>query len=91
MAAQPLHPFVFKLGRIGDRVMLTAPLRWGDLPRYERADQIPVAAVFDAWRGLGQRPSQAAAQADFELPPAPLSTQTTSVTIDPSGFSSSDR
>lgn len=27
MAAQPLHPFVFKLGRIGDMVMLTAALR----------------------------------------------------------------
>ena len=27
MAAQPLHPFVIKLGRIGDMVMLTAALR----------------------------------------------------------------
>lgn len=27
MAALPLHPFVFKLGRIGDMVMLTAALR----------------------------------------------------------------
>lgn len=56
-------------------------------PGLERADQIPVAAVFEAWCGL----PQAAAQADLEPPPAPLSSQTTSVTMEPSALSSSVR
>jgi ADP-heptose:LPS heptosyltransferase len=66
----------------------------GGPPELERVDQITVDAVFDAWRGLGDRDGasdQAAAQADFEPAPAPLSTQTTSVTIEPSARSSSVR
>ena len=60
----------------------------GGPPWLERADEIPVEAVLDAWLGLGASASQAAAHADLELPPAPLSSQTTSVRIDPSALSS---
>lgn len=76
----------------------------GGPPEFERAEQISVDAVFEAWcklpgaaadsdRGAAgdQGAAQAAAQADFELPPAPLSTQTTSVRIEPSALSSSVR
>jgi ADP-heptose:LPS heptosyltransferase len=63
----------------------------GGPPRLERAAQISVEAVFEAWRGLADSAAQAAAQADFEPPPAPLSIQTTSVTMEPSAFSSSVR
>lgn len=63
----------------------------GGPPAFDRADQISVDAVFDAWLGLreavGAR-DQAAAQADLEALPAPLSSQTTSVTIEPSAWSS---
>ncbi len=60
----------------------------GGPPEFERAEQISVAAVYEAWCRLAD---QAAAQADFELPPAPLSSQTTSVTMEPSALSSSVR
>ena len=60
----------------------------GGPPELERAEQISVAAVFEAWCGLA---AQAAAQAALELPPAPLSSQTTSVTMEPSALSSSVR
>ncbi len=63
----------------------------GGPPQFERAEQISVAAVLDAWRRLTNIAGQAAAQADFEPPPAPLSTHTTSVTIEPSALSSSVR
>jgi len=63
----------------------------GGPPRFERAEQISVAAVFDAWCSATDAAPQAAAQADFELPPAPLSTQTRSVRMEPSAFSSSVR
>jgi len=59
----------------------------GGTPGLERVDQISVAAVFEAWCRL----PQAAAQADFELPAAPPSSQTTSVTMEPSALSSSVR
>jgi len=61
----------------------------GGPPELERAEQISVDTVFEAWRGLAA--AQAAAQADFEPPPAPLSTQTTSVRMEPSALSSSVR
>jgi ADP-heptose:LPS heptosyltransferase len=60
----------------------------GGPPQLERAEQIPVEAVFQAWRGLGEPAAQAAAQADFEAPPAPLSIQMRSVRIEPSALSS---
>lgn len=68
----------------------------GGPPEFERAEQISVAAVFEAWcriteRPVGEAAAQAAAQADFGAAPAPLSTQTTSVTIEPSALSSSVR
>jgi heptosyltransferase-2/heptosyltransferase-3 len=76
----------------------------GGPPELERAEQISVDAVFEAWCSLadaaeargtaavgGGPAAQAAAQADFELPPAPLSTQTRSVTIEPSALRSSVR
>lgn len=59
----------------------------GGPPEMERVDGISAAAVFEAWCGL----AQAAAQADFKLPPAPLSSQTTSVRMEPSALSSSVR
>jgi heptosyltransferase-2/heptosyltransferase-3 len=67
----------------------------GGPPEFERAEQISVAAVYEAWCSLAdagrEGSGQAAAQADFELPPAPLSSQTTSVTMEPSALSSSVR
>lgn len=76
----------------------------GGPPRFERAEQIPVEAVFEAWRGLVDAAAvpddasadrfaaaHAAAQADFDPPPAPLSIQTRSVRMDPSALSSSVR
>ena len=59
----------------------------GGPPEFERVDQISVAAVFEAWCGL----AQATAQADLELPAMPPSSQTTSVTMEPSALSSSVR
>ncbi len=86
MAAQPLHPFAFRLGRSG-AASGTQPSRvW--LPR--GSDQIP-ESVFEAWRSLDDTAAQAAAHADFEAPPAPLSIQMTSVTMEPSAFNSSVR
>jgi heptosyltransferase-2/heptosyltransferase-3 len=66
----------------------------GGPPEFARAEQISVAAAFQAWCRLaaaGSAAAQAAAQADLELPPAPLSSQTRSVTMEPSAFSSSVR
>jgi len=60
----------------------------GGPPQLERAEQIPVESVFQAWLSLGEPAAQAAAQADFEAPPAPLSIQIRSVSIEPSGLSS---
>jgi ADP-heptose:LPS heptosyltransferase len=62
----------------------------GGPPQLERAEQIPLEAVFEAWCSL-ERAAQAAAPAEFEAPPAALSTQTRSVSMDPSGLSSSVR
>jgi ADP-heptose:LPS heptosyltransferase len=59
----------------------------GGPPELERVDQIAAAAVFEAWCRL----AQATAQADLELPAAPPSSQTTSVTMEPSALSSSVR
>lgn len=65
----------------------------GGPPDFERAEQISAAAVFEAWSRLdaGREGAQAAAQADFEPPAAPLSSQTSSVTMEPSALSSSVR
>jgi heptosyltransferase-2/heptosyltransferase-3 len=63
----------------------------GGPPRFERAEQISVDAVFEAWCSLADPISQAAAQADFEPLAAPPSTQTSSVRMEPSAFSSSVR
>ncbi|HUN71548.1 MAG TPA: glycosyltransferase family 9 protein [Steroidobacteraceae bacterium] len=65
----------------------------GGPPDFERAEQISAAAVFEAWSRLGERrgDAQAAAQADFEPPPAPPSSQMRSVTMEPSALSSSVR
>ncbi|HEX3844262.1 MAG TPA: glycosyltransferase family 9 protein [Steroidobacteraceae bacterium] len=63
----------------------------GGPPRFERADQISVGAVFEAWCSLADPTSQAAAQADFEPLAAPPSSQTSSVRMEPSAFSSSVR
>ena len=63
----------------------------GGPPRFERADQISVAAVFEAWRSVIEPAPQAATQAEFEPPSAPLSIQMTSVRMEPSAFSSSVR
>ncbi|MDE2449759.1 MAG: lipopolysaccharide heptosyltransferase family protein [Gammaproteobacteria bacterium] len=63
----------------------------GGPPNFERAEQISVDAVFETWCGLADVAAQAAAHADFELPPAPLSIQTSSVRMEPSAFSSSVR
>lgn len=59
----------------------------GGPPELERVDQIPAAAVFEAWCRL----AQATAQADLKLPAAPPSSQKTSVTMEPSALSSSVR
>lgn len=69
----------------------SAVLGIGGPPRFERADQISVDAVFEAWCGLAGAGSQATAQADFEPLAAPPSTQMTSVRMEPSAFSSSVR
>lgn len=63
----------------------------GGPPQFERAEQISVAAVLDAWCRLTHDAGQAAAQADFEPPATPPSTHTTSVMIEPSALSSSVR
>ncbi|MBW4051887.1 MAG: glycosyltransferase family 9 protein [Proteobacteria bacterium] len=66
----------------------------GGPPYLQRADQVSVDAVFEAWSGLDEAAAaapQAAAQTDFEPAPAPPSTQTTSVTMEPSALSSSVR
>ncbi|HEY6515114.1 MAG TPA: glycosyltransferase family 9 protein [Steroidobacteraceae bacterium] len=65
----------------------------GGSPELARAEQISVAAVFEAWCRLtgGSGAAQAAAQADLEVPPAPASSQTRSVTMEPSALSSSVR
>jgi ADP-heptose:LPS heptosyltransferase len=60
----------------------------GGPPMQQRAEQITVEAVFEAWRSVS---AQAAAQADFELPPVPLWTHTRSVRMEPSALSSSAR
>jgi ADP-heptose:LPS heptosyltransferase len=65
----------------------------GGPPALRRADEVPVEAVFAAWCRLaeGAPTPQAAAQADREPAPAPPSTQTTSVTMEPSASSSNVR
>jgi heptosyltransferase-2/heptosyltransferase-3 len=63
----------------------------GGPPRFERADEISVDAVFQAWRSVADATAQAAAQADFEPLAAPPSTQMSSVRMEPSAFSSSVR
>jgi ADP-heptose:LPS heptosyltransferase len=63
----------------------------GGPPRYERAEEIPVDAVFDAWCAVADGAGQAAAQADFEPLAAPPSSQTSSVRMEPSALSSSVR
>ena len=60
----------------------------GGPPQVERAEQISVDAVYEAWCSLADAGAQAAAQADFEPPAAPLSIQTRSVRIEPSAWSS---
>ncbi len=86
-------PLVVLYGIQSPRVWLprssngSAVMALGGPPELERVDQIPVAAVFEAWC----RAAQAAAQADLELPAAPPSSQTTSVTMEPSALSSSVR
>ena len=60
----------------------------GGPPQFERAEQISVDAVFDAWCGLATAAAQAAAQADLGPLPAPLSTHTSSVMMEPSALSS---
>jgi hypothetical protein len=61
----------------------------GGPPELERAEQISVDAVFEAWCGLAD--AQAAAQAESASPVPSLSIQTTSVKIEPSALSSSVR
>jgi ADP-heptose:LPS heptosyltransferase len=63
----------------------------GGPPGFECAAQVPVEALFEAWCRLHPAAAQAAAQADFEALPAPPSTQTRSVRIEPSASSSSVR
>jgi len=76
----------------------------GGPPEFERVEQISVTAVLEAWCKVaggaassgraatgGGNSAQAAAQADFEPPPARLSIQTTSVRMEPSALSSSVR
>jgi heptosyltransferase-2/heptosyltransferase-3 len=63
----------------------------GGPPHFERAQQISVAAVFEAWCSLTAAAPQAAAQVDFELPSAPFPIQKRSVRMEPSAFSSSVR
>lgn len=61
----------------------------GGPPEIQRAEQITVEEVFAAWCGLIT--TQAAAHADLEPPPAPLSSQIRSVRMEPSALSSSVR
>lgn len=66
----------------------------GGPPEFARAEQISVAAVFEAWCRLTAArdvAAQAAAQADLEVPLAPASSQTRSVKMEPSALSSSVR
>ncbi|MGH8298432.1 MAG: glycosyltransferase family 9 protein [Steroidobacteraceae bacterium] len=63
----------------------------GGPPEFARAEQVSIDAVFEAWCSLGDAAAQAAAQADFEPPPAPLSSHTRSVSMEPSALSSSVR
>jgi ADP-heptose:LPS heptosyltransferase len=91
-------PLVVLYGRQSSRVWRPRgsgpqPIALGGPPQLERVDQIAVDAVFDAWRGLGGRvgagvAGQAAAQAARVPAPAPLSSHTTSVTMEPSARSS---
>lgn len=60
----------------------------GGPPEVERVEQISVDAVYEAWCSLDRAAAQAAAQAAFEPPAAPLSIQTRSVRIEPSARSS---
>jgi heptosyltransferase-2/heptosyltransferase-3 len=66
-------------------------LALGGPPRFQRADQISVDDVFEAWCSLTEAEAQAAAQAGLAPPAAPPSTQTISVRIEPSACSSSVR
>ena len=90
-------PLVVLYGTQSSRVWLprsangSPVLGLGGPPNFERAEQISVDAVFETWCGLADVAAQAAAQADLELPPAPLSIQTSSVRMEPSAFSSSVR
>lgn len=90
-------PLVVIYGTQSSRVWLprssngSSVLGVGGPPRFERAEQISVDAVFQAWCSLADPTSQAAAQADFEPLEAPPSTQMTSVRMEPSAFSSSVR
>lgn len=87
-------PLVVLYGTQSSRVWLprssggSPVLGVGGPPELERAEQIPVEAVFEAWCRLDRSAAQAAAQAAFEAPPAPLSIHTTSVSRDPSALSS---
>lgn len=88
-------PLVVLYGTQSPRVWLprssngSPVLGLGGSPEVERAEQISVDCVFEAWRSLIA--TQAAAQADFEPPPAPLSSQIRSVRMEPSALSSSVR
>jgi len=63
----------------------------GGPPELERAAQVPVETVFEAWRSLDCTAAQAAAPADLEASAASPSIQTRSVTMEPSACSSSVR
>lgn len=88
-------PLVVLYGTQSPRVWLprsstgSPVLGLGGPPEVERAEQISVNTVFEAWCSL--MATQAAAQADFELPPAALSSQMRSVRMEPSALSSSVR
>lgn len=88
-------PLVVLYGTQSPRVWLprssngSPVLGLGGAPDVERAEQISVNAVFEAWCSLIA--AQAAAHADFEPPPAPLSSQIRSVRMEPSALSSSVR
>ncbi|HZT01311.1 MAG TPA: glycosyltransferase family 9 protein [Steroidobacteraceae bacterium] len=60
----------------------------GGPPQVERVGEISVESVYAAWCSLDDAAAQAAAQADFEPPAAPLSIHTRSVRIEPSAWSS---
>jgi heptosyltransferase-2/heptosyltransferase-3 len=93
-------PLVVLYGTQSPRVWLarssggSAVVALGGPPEFARAEQISVAAVFEAWGRLAEArdaAAQAAAQADLEVPPAPASSQTRSVKMEPSALSSSVR